>query len=333
MLVPSVEIRKAAVLLASLPEEEAAQLMAKLHPKQVEAVSIEIAKLGHISGDEQSLAIREFAEVNPAAFGVSAGGIDLAKSLVEKALGKNAAGTLENVRQQIEAMPFAFLQKADPAHLLTFVLDEHPQTIALVLSHMSPQKAAAVIAGLPADRQLSVIRRVARMGQTSPEIVKLVERGLEQRMSAVAGQSFETAGGVESVAEILNVTDRAVERSLLESLAQEDPDLVEEIRRRMFVFEDISKFAMKDIQTVLKNVENSQWALALKTASEELKQKVLGNMSTRAAEMLKEEMDYLGPVKRSAVEQMQQAIVDVVRRLESNGEITINAGEETEELV
>ncbi len=327
------ELRKAAVLLASLPEEEAAALMTKLSPKQVEYVSIEIAKLGHISGDEQGVAIREFAEVNPNAFGVSSGGIDLAKSLVEKALGKNAAGTLENVRQQIEAMPFAFLQKIDATHLLTFVLDEHPQTIALILSHLAPQKSAQVIGGLPADRQLSVIRRIARMGQTSPEIVHEVERGLEHRMSSISSQSFEAAGGVESVAEILNVTDRAIERSLLESLAQEDPDLVEEIRRRMFVFDDIGKFAMKDVQTVLKNVENSQWAMALKTASEELKQKILGNMSTRAAEMLKEEMDYLGPVKRSAVEAMQQQIVDIVRRLEDGGEITINAGEETEELV
>jgi flagellar motor switch protein FliG len=331
--VPSLDLRKAAVLLTSLPEEEAAQLMTKLSPKQVEAVSIEIAKIGHITADEQTSAIREFAEANPSAFGIPAGGIDLAKTLVEKALGKNAAGTLENVRQQIEAMPFAFLQKTDAAHMLTFLLDEHPQTIALVLSHVSPAKAAQVIAGLPADRQLSVIRRVARMGQTSPEIVKEVERGLEQRMSTISGQSFEAAGGVESVAEILNVTDRAVERSLLENLAQEDPDLVEAIRRRMFVFDDIAKFSMKDIQTVLKNVENSQWALALKTAGEELKQKILGNMSTRAAEMLKEEMEYLGPVKRSAVEQMQQQIVDVVRRLEDAGEITISAGEETEELV
>ena len=152
-------------------------------------------------------------------------------------------------------------------------------------------------------------------------------------MSSITSQSFETAGGVESVAEILNVADRATERALLENLAQEDPDLVEEIRRRMFVFEDIAKFAVKDIQTVLKNVENSQWALALKTASDELRQKVLGNMSTRAAEMLKEEMDYLGPVKRSAVEQMQQQVVDIVRRLEDGGEITVSAGEEVEEMV
>jgi flagellar motor switch protein FliG len=230
-------------------------------------------------------------------------------------------------------MPFAFLQKVDPTNLLTFVMDDQPQTIALILTHLPPQKSAQVINGLQGERQLSVVRRIARMGQTSPEIVHEVERGLELRMSSIAGQSFEAAGGVDAIAEILNVTDRATERTLLESLAQEDPDLVEEIRSRMFVFDDISKFSTKDIQTVLKNVENSQWALALKTAGEDLKQKILGNMSSRAAEMLKEEMDYLGPVKRSAVEQMQQQIVDVVRKLEDTGEITISAGEEVEELV
>jgi flagellar motor switch protein FliG len=329
----STDVRKAAVLLASLPEEEAAQLLSKLQPKQVELVSIEIARLGHIGGEEQSNAIREFADVNPQSFGTSTGGLDLAKSLVEKALGKNANSTFENVRQQIEALPFAFVQKIDATHLLTFIMDEHPQTIALILSHLQPQKAAQVIAGLPSDRQLSVVRRIARMGQTNPEIIQEVERGLEHRMSSITSQSYETAGGVESVAEILNVTDRATERGLLENLAQEDPDLVEEIRRRMFVFDDISKFATKDIQTVLKNVESSQWALALKTAGDDLKQKILGNMSSRAAEMLKEEMDYLGPVKRSAVEQMQQQIVDVVRRLEDAGEITVAAGEEVEEMV
>ena len=327
------DIRKAAILLATLPEDQAANLLSKLTPKQVEVVSIEIARLGHIAGDEQSAAIHEFANVNPQAFGSSAGGIDLAKSLVEKALGKNADGTLANVRQQIEAMPFAFLQKVDATNLLTFVNDEHPQTIALILSHLSPSKAAQVIGGLQGERQLSVVRRIARMGQSSPDIVREVEAGLEHRMSSITGQSFEAAGGVEAVAEILNVTDRATERTLLENLATEDPDLVEEIRRRMFVFDDISKFATKELQTVLKNVENSQWALALKTASEDLKQKVLGNMSTRAAEMLKEEMDFLGPVKRSAVEAMQQQIVDIVRKLEDTGELTIAGGEEVEEMV
>ncbi|MBS0208778.1 MAG: flagellar motor switch protein FliG [Planctomycetes bacterium] len=327
------DIRKAALLLLSLPEEEAAKLLSKLGPKQVESVSVEIAKIGNVAADEQEQAIKEFADVNPTSLSVGAGGLDLAKNLVEKAFGKGGASTLEVVRQQIEALPFGFLQRIDSQHLLTFIIDEHPQTIALILSHLPSQKAAEVIGGLPSERQLAVIRRVAHMGQTNPEIIQEVERGLSHRMSSVMSQQFETAGGVETVAEILNVTDRATERSLLENLAQEDPDLVEDIRRLMFVFEDISKFSNKDIQMVLKNVESSQWAMALKTASEDLKQKVMSNMSTRAAELLREEMEYLGPVRRSAVEQTQQQIVDVVRRLEDSGEITISNNDEAEELV
>jgi flagellar motor switch protein FliG len=257
----------------------------------------------------------------------------VARSLVERALGKGASSTLDNVRQSIEALPFGFLQKVDSQNLLTFIMDEHPQTIALILSHVPPSQAADILSGLPAERQLPVIRRVATMGQTSPEIIREVERGLESRMSSLMNQQFENAGGVSTVAEILNVIDRATERSLLENLAQEDTSLVEEIRRLMFVFEDIAKLSDKDIQTLLKNVESSQWALAMKGASEELKQKILKNMSKRASDMLKEEMEYLGAVKLSNVEQMQQQIVDIVRKLEDLGEITTHAGEEEEQFV
>lgn len=327
------DLRRAAVLLMSLPEEDAGKVMAKLAPKQLEAVSVEIAKISLISGEEQENAIKDFADASPGSIGAGSGGLDLAKSLVEKALGKNAPSTIESVRQQIEAMPFGFLQKVDSQNLLTFIMDEHPQTIALILSHLNPQQAADIISGLPSDRQLAVVRRIATMGQTNPEIIDEVEKGLEHRMSSVMSQEFENAGGVEAVAEILNVTDRATERSLLENLAQEDPDLVEEIRRLMFVFEDIIKFSAKDVQTLLKNVENSQLAMALKGASEELKQKILGNMSVRAADLLREEMQYLGPVRLSAVEQVQQQIVDVVRRLEDAGDITVSAGEEVEEFI
>jgi len=330
---PSNDIRKAAVLLMSLPEEQAGQLLAKLDAKQVEAVSIEIAKLNNISPEEQEQVIRDFASADPTGLTGGAGGLSVAKTLLERALGTKATAALDTVRQSIEALPFGFLQKVDSQNLLTFIIDEHPQTIALILSHMSPTQAAAVIAGLPAERQLSVIRRVATMGQTSPEIIHEVEKGLEHRMSSVMSQQFENAGGVSAVAEILNVTDRATERSLLENLAQEDPDLVEEIRRLMFVFEDINKFTDRDIQTVLKNVESSQWAMALKGASDELKQKILGNMSKRAATLLQEEMEYLGPVRASAVDQVQQQIVDIIRRLEDAGEITIHASEEEERFV
>lgn len=330
---PSTEIRKAAVLLMSLPQAHAAQLIGKLNSKQVEAVSIEIAKLGPVSGEEQETVIQDFANANPNVLSGGMGGLGVAKDLLEQALGKNASSTLDNVRQSIEALPFGFLQKVDSQNLLTFIVDEHPQTIALILSHMPARQAAEIIGGLPAERQLSVVRRIATMGQTSPEIIKEVEKGLEHRMASVMSQQFEKAGGVDAVAEILNVIDRATERSLLENLAQEDPDLVEEIRRLMFVFEDITKFSDRDIQTVLKNVESSQWAMALKGASEELKQKILNNMSKRAATLLTEEMEYLGPVRASNVEQVQQQIVDIIRRLEDMGEITIHTNEEEERFV
>jgi len=327
------DMRKAAILLMSLPEEQAAQLLAKIEPKQVEAVSIEIAKISGVSGEEQEAVIQDFASANPTTLTGRAGGLELARSLVEQALGKGASATLENVRQSIEALPFGFLQKVDSQNLLNFIIDEHPQTIALILCHVPPAQAADIISGLPADRQLSVIRRVATMGQTSPEIIKEVERGLEHRMASVMSQQFENAGGVSSVAEILNVIDRATERSLLENLAQEDPDLVDEIRRLMFVFEDISKLGNREIQSLLKNVESTQWAMALKGASEELKEKILSNMSKRAADLLREEMEYLGPVRLSNVEQTQQQIVDIVRRLEDAGEITTHADEEEEQFI
>jgi len=327
------DIRKAAILLMSLPAEQAAQLLAKLDAKQIEAVSIEIAKISDVSGDEQEGVIRDFASANPNALIGSAGGLEVAKKLVEQALGRSAGTTLDNVRQSIEALPFGFLQKVDSQNLLTFIIDEHPQTIALILSHVPPAQAAEIISGLPAERQLSVIRRVANMGQTSPEIIQEVEKGLENRMASVMSQQFENAGGVASVAEMLNVIDRSTERSLLENLAQEDPDLVDEIRRLMFVFEDITKLADRDIQTLLKNVESSQWAMALKGASEELKDKILNNMSKRASELLNEEMEYLGPVRLSSVEQMQQQIVDVIRRLEDASEITTHAEEEEEQFI
>jgi flagellar motor switch protein FliG len=326
-------IRKAAILLTSLPEETAAAVMGRLDRQEVEAVSIEIAKLGLVTGEEQNSVFDEFADANPAMLGGSSGGLDVAKTLVEKALGKGAAGTIDNVRQSIEALPFAFLKHVDTQNLVTFLADEHPQTISLVLSHLPPVYGAEVLAGLPIERQLAVVRRVANMGQTTPEIIQEVECGLENRMASVMSQSFENAGGIPTVAEILNVTDRTTERTLLENLSQEDPDLVEDIRRLMFVFEDIAKFADKDIQTVMKNVESSQWAMALKGASDDLKQKVLGNMSQRASDLLREEMDYLGPVRISSVEQGQQQIVDTIRQLEDAGQISTSLEDAEEEFV
>jgi flagellar motor switch protein FliG len=326
------DIHNAAVLLMSLPSEEASTLLAKLEPKQVEQVSIEIARTRAVAADEQERVIKEFAETSPSS-GSSGGGLEVAKTLLQKALGTGASAALATIRQSIEEMPFGFLRNIDSQNILTYIIDEHPQTIALILSHLPPNFGAEVLAGLPESQRLEVVRRIAKMGQTNPEIIREIEKGLERRMSSVMSQSFERAGGVQAVAEMLNVSDRNVERTLLDSLAQESQDLVDQIRRLMFVFEDIAKFTNKDIQTVLKNVETAQWAMALKGASDTLKEKILSNMSERAAEMLREEMGYLGAVRRSAVEAKQQEIVDVIRRLEDEGEIDISTGDEVEEMV
>ncbi len=244
------DIHNAAVLLMTLPEEEAGQLMAKLPPKQVEQVSIEIARARGISADEQEKVIKEFTESNPS-LGGRGGGLELAKTLIQKALGVNAAAALNNIRQSIEATPFGFLRHVDSQNLLTYIIDEHPQTIALIMSHLPPNFGAEILAGLPESRRLSVVRRIATMGRTNPEIIREVEKGLERRMSSVMSQSFENAGGVQAVAEMLNVSDRATERSLMESLGAEDAELVDEIRRLMFVFEDLAKFTDKDLQIVM----------------------------------------------------------------------------------
>lgn len=325
-------LHKAAVLLTSLPEDQAGEVMKRFNAREVEQVSIEIARMQRVSGEEQEEVIKEFAETNPASGG-GTGGLDFAKKLVKSALGTDAGETLDNIRQSIEALPFGFLRNIDSQNILTYVIDEHPQTIALILAHLPASFGSEILAGLPAERQLAVVRRMATMGQTNPEIIKEVESGLERRMSSVMSQSFQVSGGVESVAAMLNVSDRSTERTLMDGLGADDPDLVEEIRRLMFVFDDIGKFGQKEIQTVLKSVESSQWALALKGASTELKDKILGNMSQRAADMLREEMEYLGAVKLSAVEEQQQKIVDVVRGLEDAGEIELTQGEEEEQLV
>jgi flagellar motor switch protein FliG len=326
-------LRKAAVLLMSLEEDDAAKLLAKLPNKAVEKVSIAIAQMETVTSKEQERVIAEFLESKPSVLATNSGGLERAKALVKKALGKDATDMISVLQQALESLPFGFLHKADPQNIISFIVDEHPQTVALVLSHIPSQTAATVLQGLPMARQLAVIRRIAQMGQTSPEAIDEIERALEVRMSLVMNQSFEKAGGVESVAEILNVSDRATERQILESLAKDTPELVEEIRRLMFVFEDISKLADKDIQSILKNVETAQWAMALKGASQGLQDKVLRNMSSRAAEMLKEEMEYLGKVRLSDVESVQQKIVDIVRNLEENGQLARPTGDTEEEYV
>ncbi len=321
-------VHKSAVLLMALEEDDAATLMSRLPAKQVELVSLAIAQMEEVPGETQEQVIQEFLGGQTSSITHAAGGLDRAKTLVKKAFGKDASEMLNMLQQTIESLPFAFLQKEDPQNILSFILDEHPQTIAVVISHVPPATGAAILNGLPQQKQLAVIRRIAEMGQTNPDAIEEIER-----LSMVSSQSFRKAGGVPAVAEILNVTDRATERLVLDSLNKESPELVEDIRRLMFVFEDISKLGDKDIQTLLKNVETSQWAMALKGASPALQEKIMRNMSQRAAEILKEEMEFLGKVKVSEVEGVQQKIVDVVRSLEEMGQLSRPSSTAEEEFV
>jgi len=317
-------VRKSAILLLSLSQEQAAEILKRLPPEAVEDVSREIASIGEVTTDVRKGVFGEFYNLALANSYVSEGGLEYAKALIRKSMGDDDANrVIKQVTQQVQISPFSFLQKAESENLLTFIQDEHPQTIALILAHLPPQKASEILVGLPSQKQIEVVKRVANMEQTNPEVIKEVERGLEHRLSDIVSQTFEKAGGVDTVAEILNLADRSTEKGIMEGLEAEDPDLVEQIRRLMFVFEDILLVNDKGIQSVLKEVDNEELALALKTASEDLKQKIFKNMSERAAQLIQEDMQYMGPVRVSDVEAAQQKIVDIVRRLEDAGEIII----------
>jgi len=318
-------MRKAAVLLLAIEQEAAALILKQLEPKAIEEVTRELAGLGDVPQQLRDKVLQEFYELALAQTWASEGGLDYARSLLSQSLDtKEADRILQQISQQVRKTPFSFLQKAEAQNLLTFIQDEHPQTIALIVSHLPFHKASEILGGLPGPKQIEVIKRVANMEQTNPEVIAEVERGLEARLSNMLTQSFEKIGGVDTVAEMLNLVDRTTEKGIMEGLEAEDPDLVEQIRRLMFVFEDIMLVNDKGIQAVLKEVDNNELAMALKTASQDLKDKIFKNMSERAAQLIKEDMDFMGPVRVSDVESAQQRIVDVVRRLEDAGEIIIS---------
>jgi flagellar motor switch protein FliG len=320
--------------MVSLSKESASAIMKNLDPESIETVTREIAGLQSVSEDQRQEVIQEFHAVALARTYSEVGGLGYAKSLLGQTLNKDdAARIIKQIEHQYYSKPFTFLHKAETDNLLMFIQDEHPQTIALILAHLTPDKASEILSGLPAEKQVEVVSRISRMEQTSPEVIKEVERGLETRVSGLMSDKSQRVGGVESVAEILNLTDRSTEKGILEAISDNDPELVEQIRRLMFVFEDILLVNDKGIQAVLKEIETSDLVLALRTATEELRAKILGNMSERASQMIKEEMEYMGPVRLSDVEMAQQKIVDVVRRLEDAGEIIIAGRGGEKELI
>lgn len=317
-------VRKAAILVLALEQETASAILKGLSRERVEGISREIAALDRILPDVRKSVIGEFYNLVLARKYADSGGLAFAKTLLNKTLpADDARRIISTIEHQVHQQPFSFLQKTEKENLITFLAEEHPQTIALILSHLPPSMASEILVGLPKERQVEVMMRIAHMDQTTPDVIQEVERGLEKRLAGMVSEHFEKVGGVEHVAEILNTAGRASERTILEGLEAEDPDLVEDIKRLMFVFEDILRVNDKGIQAVLKEVENEELALALKSASDDLKNRIFTNMSERAATLIKEEMDFMGAVRVSDVESAQQKIVDIVRRLEDAGEVVI----------
>jgi len=322
--------QKAAVFLVTIGSEISAEIFKFLREDEIETLTFEIARLETIDAEQKDAILNEFQELMMANQFISTGGIDYARELLEKSLGsQKAIDIINRLTSSLQVRPFDFIRRTDPSHLLNFIQQEHPQTIALILAYLEPNKASQILQNLPQEVQSDVARRIATMDRTSPEVLREVERVLEKKLSSLSSEDYTTAGGVESIVEILNLVDRASEKQIIEALEEEDPELAEDIKKRMFVFEDIVMLDDKAIQKVMREVDSQGLAKALKSVDSEVQDKIFKNMSKRAASMLKEEMEYMGPVRLKDVEEAQQKIVSIIRHLEDTGEIVVaRAGED-----
>jgi flagellar motor switch protein FliG len=325
--------QKSAVLLMAMGTERAAVVLRELRESEITEIMAEVARLQDVSPEIVAAVMEEFDLTARARRHIATGGVEVARELLERSLGQEKSEEIfERLSMAFISAPFEFVRRIDPRMLLSFIRDEHPQTIALLLAHMNPDAAALVLSGLPEDTQRDVAVRIATMDRTSPDIISAVEHALEKRLSSVAQQSdLSSAGGVGSLVELLNRSDRATERLIFEGLDDHDSSLADEVRSLMFVFEDIISLDDRSIQQILRRVETKDLALALKGVREEVRQKVLSNMSSRASTTLAEDIEILGAVRISAVEEAQGAVVRVIRELEEAGEIVLMRS--TEEFV
>ena len=324
-------IQKAAVLLISLGPEMSAKIFKHLKEDEIEDLTLEIANTRSVSPQTKDEVLNEFYEVCLAQQYIAEGGIGYAKDLLEKALGVDKAqDVIGRLTASLQVRPFEFVRKTDASQLLNFIQDEHPQTIALILSYLPSAQASQIIASLPLDKQADVAKRIAQMDRTSPDVIKEVEKILERKLVSLVNQDYTIVGGVDAIVEILNFVDRGTEKHIMENLEIEEPELAEEIKRKMFVFEDILSLDDKTIQRVLRDVDNNDLGVALKAAAEEVQNVIFNNLSSRLATMIKEDMDFMGPVRMKDVEEAQQKIVAIIRRLEESGEIVISKGGEDE---
>lgn len=311
----------------SLGPEISGSIFQHMPEENVEVLMIELARLGQIHHNDRNTVIAEFREMCLAQEYISEGGIDHAREFLESAYGPDKASMLTNrVVQALQVMPFDFAKKADPAQLLSFLQEEHPQTIALILVHLAPNQAASVLSGLPQEIRAEVAQRIAIMDRTPPEVIREIEKVLQAKLSSVVTQSFTAVGGVKALVEVINWVDRTTEKMILESLQENNPELCDEVKKLMFVFEDIVMLDDASIQKVLREVETKELGLALKGVNEDVQNRIFKNMSERAANMLKEEMEFMGPVRLRSVEESQQRIVGIIRRLEEAGEIIVARG-------
>ncbi len=320
-------LQKAAILLITLGPDKSANVFKFLKEEEIEQLTLEIANTRSINQSLKEEVLDEFYEVCLAQQYISEGGIDYAKSLLEKALGGDkAVEVIGKLTASLQVRPFEFVRKTDATQLLNFIQDEHPQTIALILSYLSTSQAAAIVAALPQDKQADVAKRIAQMDRTSPDVIKEVENVLEKKLANLVNQDFTIAGGVDAVVDILNTVDRGTEKHIMETLEIDEPELADEIRKKMFVFEDILTLDDRSIQRVLHEVDNNEIAVALKNANEDVQAAIFNNMSKRLATMIKEDMEFMGPVRMKDVEEAQQKIVNIIRKLEDSGEIIIARG-------
>ncbi|MEK0316043.1 flagellar motor switch protein FliG [Cohnella sp. 56] len=319
--------QKAAILLITLGPEVSAQVFKHLREDEIEQLTLEIANVRKVDHTEKESILSEFHQICVAQEYLTQGGITYAKEILEKALGSQKANDILNrLTATLQVRPFDFARKAEPTQILNFIQNENSQTIALVLSYLQPEQSSAVLSSLPTEKQADVARRIALMDSTSPDVIAQVERVLEQKLSSTVTQDYTNAGGIESIVQILNGVDRGTERTILDSLEIQDPELAEEIKKRMFVFEDIVNLDNRSIQRIIRDVESADLQLALKVASEEVRDAIFRNMSKRMAETFREEMEYMGPVRLRDVEEAQTRIVATIRRLEESGEIIIARG-------
>ena len=320
-------IQKAAILLIALGPEKSSLIFKHLKEEEIEDLTLEIANTKSVTPQVKEKVINEFYEVCLAQQYIAEGGIGYAKELLEKALGADKAmDVIGKLTASLQVKPFEFVKKTDASQLLNFIQDEHPQTIALILSYLSAGQAATILGALIPEKQAEVARRIATMDRTSPDVIKEVERVLESKLSSLVNQDYTIIGGVDAVVEILNTVDRGTEKHIMETLEVEEPELADEIRKKMFVFEDILLLDDRAIQRVLRDVDNNDLAIACKGSTEEVQNAIFSNMSKRLAEMIREDMEFMGPVRMKDVEEAQQKIVNIIRTLEDSGEIVISRG-------